>query len=90
MKALMREPGETVTEADGITFIDWKTGAPLTNENWFGGPYKMVENYIPPVDEEDIIHSKQLETEEKIIEDDGYVVIDGKKYNKKELRSLLE
>ena len=49
MKALIREPGETVTEADGITFIDWKTGAPLTDPDWFGGPYVLVENYDPSV-----------------------------------------
>ena len=47
MKALIREPGETVTEADGITFINWKTGAPLTNPDWFGGPYILVNDYVP-------------------------------------------
>ena len=90
MKAVIRNPDETVTEDMGIPGIDWDTGMPLTNPVWAGGPYKLVENYVPPADEEDIIQPEQPETEEKIVEDDGYVVIDGKKYNKKELRSLLE
>ena len=46
MKALIREPGETVTEADDITFIDWDTGAPLTDREWFGGPYVLVNDYV--------------------------------------------
>ena len=49
MKALIRNPGETVTENDGIVGIDWDTGAPLTNEAWAGGPYVLVENYDPTV-----------------------------------------
>ena len=89
MKVLIRNKGETITEDMGIPCIDWKTGAPLTDTEWFDGPYKLVENYVPPTDEEDIIHPEQPEVEEKIVEDD-YVIIDGKKYSKKELRSLLE
>ena len=49
MKALIRSPGETVTEKDGVVGIDWNTGAPLTNESWSGGPYVLVENYDPAV-----------------------------------------
>lgn len=45
MKALIREPGETVTEDMGIIGIDWTTGAPLTNETWCGGPYTLIEDY---------------------------------------------
>ena len=90
MKALIRNEGETITEDMAIPCIDWNTGAPLTDPKWYGGPYKLVENYVPPVDEEDTIQPEQPETEEKIVEDDGYVVIDGKKYNKEELRSLLQ
>ena len=48
MKALIRNEGETVTERDGIVGIDWNTGAPLTNAAWCGGPYTLVQNYIPP------------------------------------------
>ena len=47
MKALIRQEGETVTEADGIPDIDWSTGAPLTNPGWFGGPYILVNDYAP-------------------------------------------
>ena len=48
MKALIRHEGETVLETDRIEGIDWNTGAPLTNEFWCGGPYTLVQNYIPP------------------------------------------
>lgn len=89
MKALTRNKGETVTEDMDIPCIDWNTGAPLTNKKWYGGPYTMVENYVPPVNEEDTTQLKQAAVEE-IVENDDYVTIDGKKYNKKELRSLLE
>lgn len=47
MRALVRSNNETVTETDGIIGIDWTTGAPLTNPDWAGGPYKIVENYKP-------------------------------------------
>ena len=47
MKALIRNPGETVTENDGIVGINWNTGAPLTNDSWSGGLYVLVENYDP-------------------------------------------
>ena len=63
MKALIRNEGETITEGMGIPCIDWDTGHPLTNPKWFGGPYKLINDYV---------------------------VIDGKKYSKEELRSLLE
>ena len=42
MKALIRREGETVTEDMGHGFIDWKTGAPLTNPDWFDGDRKSV------------------------------------------------
>ena len=89
MKALIRYKGETVTEDMFIPCIDWKTGAPLTDTKWFGGPYELVENYIPPVSEEDVVQPKQPKVEEENVEDD-YVIIEGKKYSKTELRSLLE
>ena len=47
MKALIRNEGETITEGMGIPCIDWDTGAPLTNSNWFGGPYILVNDYVP-------------------------------------------
>lgn len=50
MKALIRNPGETITEDMGLPGIDWETGMPLTGPNWAGGPYTLVQNYIPPED----------------------------------------
>ena len=47
MKALIRHPGETVPEDCGLSFIDWNTGAPLTRPDWYGGPYVLVNDYIP-------------------------------------------
>ena len=56
MKALIRNAYETVTEADSIAGIDWNTGAPLTNTDWCGGPYILVNDYVPedPADDFDL------------------------------------
>ena len=95
MKALIRNEGETVTQDMGIPGIDWNNGYPLTNAKWFGGPYTMVQNYVPPKDdepaqyEEVVVESEQVEVEEEVVEDDDYVIIDGKRYTKEELRALL-
>ena len=89
MKALIRDPGETVLETDGINGIDWNTGAPLTNEAWCGGPYTLVQNYVPPVNDVSAQYEEVI-VEEEVVEDDDYVIIDGKRYSKEELRSLLE
>lgn len=53
MKALIRQKGETVTENMGFSFIDWNTGAPLTNPDWYGGAYSLILDYIPPAENED-------------------------------------
>ena len=45
MKALIRNEGETVTQDMKLTFIDWDSGAPLTDSDWYGGPYTLV--YTP-------------------------------------------
>lgn len=90
MKALIRNKGETITEEMNVPCINWKTGAPLTDTKWYGGPYKLFENYTPPVNEEDITQPEQDKSEKEIVEDDDYVIIDSKKYSKEELRSLLE
>ena len=96
MKALIRNEGETVTEDMDIPCIDWSTGYPLTNAKWFGGPYTLVQNYVPPQEdapesyEEVLVEPEQVEVEEEVEDEDDYVVIDGKRYSKKELRSLLE
>ena len=47
MKALIRNPEETVTQDMGFMFINWTTGAPLTNPDWYGGPYILVNDYVP-------------------------------------------
>ena len=43
----MRDPGETVTEDAGIPGIEWSTGYPLTSPGWVGGPYTLVNDYVP-------------------------------------------
>ncbi len=94
MKALVRNEGETITEDMNIPCIDWSTGYPLTGEKWFGGPYTLVQNYVPPQDdtpesyEEVLVEPEQVE--EEIENEDDYVIIDGKRYSKEKLRSLLE
>ena len=95
MKALIRNKGETVTEVNGPTFIDWDTGYPLTSNKWFGGPYKLVQNYDVLAEEgqEETYEEIVVEAEpEPVIEEneDDYVVINGVRYSKDELRSLLE
>ena len=98
MKALIRNEGETVTEDMDIPCIDWSTGYPLTNAKWFGGPYTLIENYVPEV-EDDLefikgLHEELVEEQksEPIVEEneDDYVVINGVRYSKDELRSMLE
>ena len=97
MKALIRNEGETITEDMKIPCIDWSTGYPLTNAKWFGGPYTLVQNYVPPTDDapaqydEVIVEDPEpIHQEEDVVEDDDYVVINGVRYTKAELRSLIE
>ena len=94
MKALIRNEGETVTEDMNIPGIDWSTGYPLTGTKWFGGPYRMVQNYVPPTEDQEASYEEiVVEPEpEPVIEEneDDYVVINGVRYSKDELRSLLE
>lgn len=91
MKALIRNEGETITEDMKIPCIDWDTGVPLTNAKWFGGPYTLLQNYTPPVGDEPAQCEEVIEPEQVAIEnEDNHVIIDGKKYSKEELRSLLE
>lgn len=55
MKALIRNPGETVTEDMNIPGIDWDTGMPLTNPIWAGGPYILVNDYAPEDTDADFV-----------------------------------
>lgn len=90
MKALIRNKGETILENDNIPCINWKNGYPLTSFGWSGGSYILVENYDPAADASPTMVS-QSEPEPVVEEnEDDYVVIDGKRYSKAELRSLLE
>ena len=86
MKALIRNPGETVTEADGLVFIDWDTGAPLTNRGWSGGPYVLVNDYVPTADE-DFAEEPEIVTEPA--ESEETVTVNGKEYTREELLALL-
>ena len=92
MKALLRNPGETVTENDGIEGIDWKTGAPLTNPAWAGGPYQLVENYVAPTEDSpesyEIVEAEPAPEPEPVVEEDT-VVINGMTYTKAQLREML-
>lgn len=55
MKALIRNEGETVTESQHHRFINWATGAPLTNADWSGGPYILVNDYDPEDPADDFV-----------------------------------
>ena len=93
MKALIRNNSDHILETMNIPFINWNTGAPLTNPDWFGGPYRLVDNYVALADGAiyDVAVYPEPEEEPEIEENkDDYVVIDGKRYSKAELRSLIE
>lgn len=61
MKALIRNPGETIIEDMNIPGIDWNTGMPLTNPVWAGGPYILVNDYVPedPADDFDLTPARR-------------------------------
>lgn len=91
MKALIRNENETIVENLSPSFIDWSTGYPLTNPKWFGGAYTLVQNYVPPQDAHESYEEVVIEPDPVVEEnEDDYVIIDGKKYSKEELRSLLK
>ena len=85
MKALIRNEGETVTEADGIPGIDWTTGMPMTNPVWAGGPYRLVDNYIEVADGAIYDVAVYPEPEDPVAEDNvqDTIVIDGVTYIRK-------
>lgn len=87
MKALIRNPGETVLESYNIPCIDWNTGAPLTNPGWSGGPYTLVNDYVPTADE-DFAEAPEPEIVTEPAEET--VTIDGKEYTREELLALLD
>lgn len=92
MRALIRNEGETVTEDMGIPCIDWKTGYPLTETKWSGGPYRLVDDYIEVTDGviyDVATYPEPEEPEEEVTVTEDTVIIDGKEYTKAELRALL-
>lgn len=90
MKALIRNRSEIVRESDRIEGIDWKTGAPLTNPEWCGGPYQLVDNYVEMADGAIYDAAVYPEPEDTPVPTGDTIVINGKEYSKEELRSLLE
>ena len=85
MKALIRNPGETVTEEMGIPGIDWDTGMPLTNPAWAGGPYQLVDNYVELADGAIYDAAVYPEPEDPVAEGNvqDIIVIDGVTYIRK-------
>ena len=90
MKALIRNPGETVLESDNVPGIEWNTGYPLTASGWAGGPYILVNDYVPTADEDFAEEPEpEIVTEPAPAEDEETVTIDGKEYTREELLALL-
>lgn len=94
MKALIRNEGETVTEDQGLSFIDWQTGAPLTNEGWFDGPYVLVANYVAPKSPEEsaayeVVGPAPVPEQETAPPEEEPIVINGVAYTKEQLRQML-
>lgn len=90
MKALLRNSEETITERNAPLFINWNTGAPLTDREWPGGAYVLVNDYVPTVDE-DFAEAPEPEivTESAPAEGKETVTIDGKEYTREELLAYL-
>ena len=83
MKALIRNPGETVRESDGIPAIDWNTGMPLTDPHRYGGPYRLVADYVASADDQDIVVTQpdpDTDFDEDPVQDT--IVIDGVTYTR--------
>ena len=92
MKALIRNENENVTEDMGIAGIDWSTGWPLTDPKWAGGPYTLVQNYVPKVEDVpetyEVVEPEPEPEPEPVVEEDT-VVINGVRYTKDQLRQML-
>ena len=84
MKALIRNPGETVTEDTSIEGIDWNTGAPLTNPVWAGGPYTLVNDYVPEANAFTPIEPTPKPAQDPVVEEatPDTIVIDGVTYTR--------
>ncbi len=87
MKALIRNKGETVTEADGIPGINWTNGMPLTCPDWAGGPYILVNDYVPDDPAGDFAEDPEpaaagTQDAETPVPVGGTIVIDGVTYTR--------
>ena len=83
MKALIRNPGETVTQDMGFTFIDWISGAPLTRPDWYGGPYILVNDYVPEDPADDFVLADPTPAAAQDPDDvQDTIVIDGVTYTR--------
>ncbi len=91
MKALIRNPGETILESYNVPGINWDTGAPLTNPGWSGGPYILVNDYVPDTPDEDFAEAPEPEivTEPAPAEETEVITINGKEYTVEEAREIL-
>lgn len=94
MRALIRYSGETLTEDMNFVFIEWNTGAPLTDRDWSGGPYTLVDDYVQGVPVEDYqepepIHSTPVE-EKPVEQSPSTVTYGGKEYTLEELKKLIQ
>ncbi len=82
-----------MTEDMGIPCIDWRTGAPLTNQGWFGGPYTLVNEYDPAHDVGVATSDEGVEyyqfAEEPAAEETEVITINGKEYTVEEAREIL-
>ena len=88
MKALIRDIGEIITEDMGMPGINWDTGAPLTNSDWAGGPYILVNDYVPEDPADDFVLADPAPAAAGTQDPDGPVpvgdtiVIDGVTYTR--------
>ena len=85
MKALIR--GNEIWPEDRWTqwtrdHIDW-----LTTARPEGDGYTLINDYT---EDSVIVEEPEPIVQEEVVEDDDYVIIDGKRYSKEELRSLLK
>ena len=86
MKALVRHKFETITQDMNVPFIDWRTGAPLTNAGWSGGPYTLVDDYVPedPASDFAAIDPTPASAQDPVVEEAApdTIVIDGVTYTR--------
>ena len=85
MKALIRRENETVTESMNMPGIDWNNGMPLTNPDWAGGPYILVNDYVPDTPDADFAETPESDPAES----EETVTINGKEYTVEEARAIL-